>query len=294
MCRSGILPLYFSPIEPHLEAQLICPTSAARMPSVLAIFAHPDDIEFVAAGTMLMLKAQGWDLQYFNLCNGNCGSLKTGPEETARIRLAESKSAAEVLNATFHPPICNDLELVYNVERLRQVAAVVREVQPSIVLTHSPVDYMEDHTNASRLVISASFVRGIPNFQTAPPQESYSEEVTVYHAMPHGLKTPLRQSVRAGLYVNTESVQTTKRAALAAHVSQKQWLDKTQGMDSYLETMEEGSRAVGEMSQQFRLAEGWRRHSHLGFSGTEMDPLKEALGDDCLIDSDYEESLSIH
>ena len=47
--------------------------------SVLAIFAHPDDIEFVAAGTMLLLSEAGYDLHYFNLCSGNCGAMNLGP-----------------------------------------------------------------------------------------------------------------------------------------------------------------------------------------------------------------------
>ena len=45
------------------------------MPSVLAIFAHPDDIEFRAAGTLLLLKQRGWEVHYCNLSNGNVASL---------------------------------------------------------------------------------------------------------------------------------------------------------------------------------------------------------------------------
>jgi N-acetylglucosamine malate deacetylase 1 len=81
--------------------------------------------------------------------------------------------------------------------------------------------------------------------------------------------------------VNTSSVHDIKRAALACHRSQKEWLDVSQGMDSYLCAMDEMSRAVGKMSRRFEHAEGWRRHLHLGFCGANDDPLHEALGRDC-------------
>jgi LmbE family N-acetylglucosaminyl deacetylase len=261
------------------------------MPSALAIFAHPDDIEFVAAGTLLQLKQRGWDIHYMNLCNGCCGSVQMGPEETARKRLAEAQEAARILGATFHAPICNDLELTYDVGLLRKVSAVVREARASIVLTHAPSDYMEDHMFASRLAVTAAFNHCIPNFQSDPPREAYLHDVTVYHAMPHGLRDPLRKRIHAGAYVNTTPVHELKRQALAAHESQKHWLDVSQGMDSYLISMDEASREVGRLSGQFEQAEGWRRHLHYGFSGKEMDPLKEELGDSCLINAAYEAGL---
>ena len=261
------------------------------MPSVLAIFAHPDDIEFVATGTMLLLREHGWDLHYLNLCSGNGGSVQMDGPTTARKRLAEAQEAARLLGATFHPPVCDDLELTYEAGCLRRVAAVVREAKADIVLTHSPQDYMEDHMAASRLAVTAAFAHGIQNFITDPPRPSFLNDVTVYHAMPHGLRDPLRKRIHAGAYVNTTRVHELKRRALAAHESQKHWLDVSQGMDSYLISMDEVSQEVGRLSGQFLHAEGWRRHLHLGFSAADTDPLKQALGEDCLISVDYEKWL---
>ena len=95
--------------------------------------------------------------------------------------------------------------------------------------------------------------------------------------MPHGLHDQLRQPITPELFIETTSVQDLKRRALAAHASQKQWLDATQGMDSYLAEMDAMSRAVGKMSDRLEHAEGWRCHLHLGFSTREIDPLSEAL-----------------
>ncbi len=251
------------------------------MNSAIAIAAHPDDIEFVMAGTLLLLKQRGWEIHYFNLSTGNCGSVRHSAARTRRLRLAEAKRAAKILGAHFHPPIADDLEIFYDIKLLRRVAAVIRAVKPSIVLTHSPQDYMEDHMNTCRLAVTAAFARGMPNFITIPKRRAFEGNITVYHAMPHGLCDGLRQKISAELFVNTASVQATKLAALAEHRTQQDWLDVSQGMNSYLRAMDAASTAVGKMSRRFKHAEGWRRHLHLGFSTKDTDPLRDALGNDC-------------
>jgi LmbE family N-acetylglucosaminyl deacetylase len=95
--------------------------------------------------------------------------------------------------------------------------------------------------------------------------------------MPHGLCDGLRQPIVPELFVNTTSVHETKLAALSEHRSQQEWLDVSQGMNSYLRAMEDASRAVGRMSRRFKHAEGWRRHSHLGFCTATANPLRKAL-----------------
>jgi hypothetical protein len=84
------------------------------------------------------------------------------------------------------------------------------------------------------------------------------------------------------LFVDTSTVQAQKRHALAAHASQRAWLDATQGMDSYLDAADDMARVVGRMSGRFEFAEGWRRHLHLGLSARDGDPLVAALGDACI------------
>jgi hypothetical protein len=72
-----------------------------------------------------------------------------------------------------------------------------------------------------------------------------------------------------------------KEKMLACHESQKNWLDESQGLDAYLITMREMSEQVGKMAGTCQYAEGWRRHSHLGFSNQEIDPLGEILKTYC-------------
>jgi LmbE family N-acetylglucosaminyl deacetylase len=257
------------------------------MPTAFAIAAHPDDIEIFMGGTMLPLKQAGWETHYMNLSSGNCGSMTMDADETRRVRAEEARNGAAMLGATFHPSLADDLEIMYDTPTIRRLAAVVREVDPDIVLTHSPDDYMEDHMNASRLAVTATFARFLPNYETLPPSEICSKPATVYHAMPHGLRTQLRQPVVAEIYVDTSSVNATKREALAAHASQKSWLDATQGMDSYLDSMEEMAEAVGALSGRYTNAEGWRRHTHWGLAPVLLDPLSEALANYSFVNPDY-------
>jgi len=72
-----------------------------------------------------------------------------------------------------------------------------------------------------------------------------------------------------------------KERMLACHESQERWLDETQGLESYLHTMREMSAEVAAMAGTGQYAEGWRRHSHLGFSAVETDPLMEILAEFC-------------
>ncbi len=244
---------------------------------VFAIAAHPDDIEFVMSGTMMWLQQAGYELHYMNLANGCCGSSVTDAAETARIRREEGQRAAERIGATFHESLVNDLEIFYDRPTLLRLASVVREVAPRILLVHSPQDYMEDHMNACRLAVTAAFARGMPNFPVEPPAAPVSQDVTIYHAQPHGNADGLRQPILPDMYVDVEPWLSRKREMLACHVSQKAWLDESQGMDSYLVTMEHLCHEVGRLSGKFRYAEGWRRHSHLGFCAADADPLADAM-----------------
>ncbi len=248
------------------------------MPAVLAVFAHPDDIEFRAAGTLLLLRDRGWDVHYCNLSDGDLGSSTLSRKATAVTRAREAQASCRSMGFHWHPPIASDLCIFYTDALIRRVAALVRSVQPSIVLTHPPVDYMEDHTETCRIAVTAAFSRGMPNYRTIPARKPTLQPLTLYHSLPHGLQGPLRQPVRPELFVNTTSVHSRKRAALAAHASQKEWLDVSQGMESYLISLDEGDAQVGQWSGRFAQAEGWTRHLHLGFGAEADDPLQEALG----------------
>ena len=247
-----------------------------------AVAAHPDDIEFGMAGTLLLLKDAGYELHYLNIANGSCGTATQDVDAIVRVRRGEAMDAARALGATFHESLVNDIDIFYEKGLLAKVGAIVREVQPEILLVPSPVDYMEDHVNAERLAVTAAFCRGMPNFPTDPPFAPVDGTVTVYHAQPHGNADRMGRRVTPDFFVDIAGVIERKTEVLAKHRSQKEWLDESQGLDSYLHTMQELGRQVGEMSGRFEYAEGWHRHSHLGFCAADSDPLAVALAGNVL------------
>jgi LmbE family N-acetylglucosaminyl deacetylase len=270
---------------------VVHPVAAMSDRSAIAIAAHPDDIEFMMAGTLCLLREVGYRIHYLNIANGSCGSTQHRAAALRRIRRREAQKAAAVLGAEFHDSRTDDLEIVYSVPLLRWLTGVIRKIRPSIILTHSPQDYMEDHTNTCRLAVTAAFARGMQNFISVPRRPAWIGDTTIYHAMPHSLRDGMRCPVLAGAFVNTAMVQEQKLAALTCHQSQHGWLQASQGMNSYLRDMEDAARAVGVMSRRFRFAEGWRRHSHIGFSSADVDPLRDSLGKNYLINQAYERTL---
>ena len=251
---------------------------AAGETVALAVVAHPDDVEFMMAGTLLLLREAGARIHVWNLANGCLGSVREGAAETAARRWDEARAAAALAGAEAHPPLFDDMAIFFDRASLARVAAGIREIRPDIILTQPVSDYMEDHQNTGRLVVSAAFARGMRNMVTDPERPPYSDPVAVYHALPAGLRGPTGERPFPSHFVDIGGVAATKRAMLACHRSQKEWLDVSQGMDAYLGTMEELGREAGRMSGRFEMAEGFTQHWQLGFSEPGWDPLSGLLG----------------
>ena len=256
---------------------------ATKSATVFAMACHPDDIEFMMGGTLFLLKAAGCSLHYMNLANGCCGSSELGREETGRVRRGEGQKAARMVGAVFHESLADDLEVFYTPELIAKVTAIVRRIRPDIMLLPSPEDYMEDHMNTCRIGVTAAFSRCVPSYPGDPPVEATYQDIVLYHALPYGLRDGLRRPIRPDFTVDITSVIDDKERMLACHDSQKAWLDQTQGLDSYLQTMRDMSAEVAASAGVEGYAEGWRRHSHLGFSAAEIDPLSEILEKYCSI-----------
>lgn len=249
--------------------------------TVLAVGAHADDVEFGMAGTLSLLAKAGLAPHIMTLAQCDLDSNDMPREEIARIRDREARRSAEVLGAVYHPALVPDLMVFYEDRLIRRVAAVVREVRPTIVLLPSLEDYMEDHTNTARLVVTACFARGMGNYVTDPPREMTGQDVFLYHAQPHANRDGMRNFVKPDLFVDIGSEMDTKVKMLACYESQWKWLKETQGMADFLDTMR---RFCAELAQAapgkgMAYAEGFRQHSHVGFSAEDGDPLSLALGD---------------
>ena len=250
--------------------------------TVLAICCHPDDMEMMMSGTLLLLKEAGCVVHTINVANGCVGSVKHPPAEIAAIRWKEAQASAKLLGSVHHECLVDDLEVFYTQDLIRRVTALVRQVKPDIVLTLSLEDYMEDHMNTAKIAVTATFLRGVGSYRSIPDAPAVFEDAMLYHSTPHILTDMMRRPIVPEIYVDVTAVIDEKEKLLACHASQKEWLDATQGFDSYLTSMRDITETVGGMSGgRFRYAEGWRRHSHVGFTRRDCDPLSDILKGKC-------------
>ena len=136
---------------------------------VLAIGAHPDDIELICAGTMAKFKQQGAEVFLCHVCDGNKGSKIYKPEELAEIRRNEALESAKLIEATSIWAGLSDGEVVLDLNSRKKVVEVIRQTAPDLIITHSPNDYHSDHINTSRLVFEATYLAGLVLWDSAYP-----------------------------------------------------------------------------------------------------------------------------
>lgn len=127
--------------------------------NILALGAHPDDVEFLCAGTLFKYKQQGHKIFIALTTSGNIGSnLYTSREEIARIREAEQLAAAKMLDAEVRFLRFDDELLRDTPESRRTVLNAMRWANPDIIFTNPPFDPSADHgmtgTLVSRVILS--------------------------------------------------------------------------------------------------------------------------------------------
>jgi N-acetylglucosamine malate deacetylase 1 len=248
------------------------------MSAVLAIHAHPDDIETLAAGTLALLAAEGHRIAIVTLTAGDCGSAEYEPDETARIRKHEAATAAAMIGAEYRCAAFGDLAVFNDDGSRRRVTELIRWARPELVITSAPVDYHPDHEATSILVRDACFAASAPNYRTGPsaPLEAIPH---LYFMDPIGGRDREGRPAPPEFGVNIESRFETKRAMLAAHESQKSWLLKQHGVTDYVGAMTAWSRRRG---RDFGVghAEGFRQYRHTPYPES---PLLQTLVGEALL-----------
>ena len=244
------------------------------MANILAIHAHPDDVEFLAGGTMALLADLGHELTIATFTAGDCGSKEMGPREIAAVRRKEAASAAARIGARYLCLEFGDLAIFNDDAARRRVTEAVREARPELVLTSSPVDYHCDHEAASRLVRDACFAAPAPNYASgkAVPLAHIPH---LYFMDPVEGKDPEGKVVAPDFVVDIGAAFARKRDMLAEHASQRVWLRQHHGVDSYLDEMEKWTRARGALAGR-EFGEGFRKYR--GHAYPQSGLLEELLG----------------
>ncbi len=242
------------------------------MTSILAIHAHPDDIETLAAGTLAVLAAASLLLTIATLTAGECGSVDNDPAETARIRKGEATLAAAMIGADYRCVGLGDLAVFNDDASRRAVTELIRAVRPAIVITSAPADYHPDHEATSLLVRDACFAASAPGYRTgdAAPLEAIPH---LYLMDPIGGRDREGRPAHPDFAVDISGVMATKRRMLEAHQSQIAWLAKQHAISDFTAGMEAQSRRRG---RDFGVgfAEGFRQYRHPPYP---RDPLLQTL-----------------
>ncbi len=241
--------------------------------TVLGIFAHPDDAELMCSGTLSLLAKAGWSVHIATMTPGDKGSADLTRSEISLIRKNEASKAAALLDGTYHCLECDDVYIVYDRETINKATALIRKVQPTIVITASPNDYMIDHEMASLITQTACFGAGIKNMEA--DGEPFGMVPHLYYVDPMEGKDKFGIPVIPTFYVDISDEIGMKEEMLSCHASQREWLRKHHKMDQYLIAMKEfaGKRGA-EISVQY--AEGFRQH--LGHGYPQNNILKELIG----------------
>ncbi len=240
----------------------------------LGIFAHPDDAEFVCAGTLSLLRKAGWEVHIATMAPGDKGTAEYTREEISRIRKAEAARAAGLIGATYHCLEFEDVYIFYTREAIRKTTALIRRVRPDIVFTASPADYMVDHEMTSRIAQTACFSSGIKNMEIEEP--AFEPVPYLYYCDPMEGKDMLGRPVHPDIYMDISEEIENKKRMLACHESQRNWLLVHHKIDEYILSMKRLAEKRGKEAG-VEYAEGLRQHLGHGFPQDNI--LPEILGE---------------
>ncbi|MGW1990934.1 PIG-L deacetylase family protein [Embleya sp. NPDC001921] len=189
---------------------------------ILALGAHPDDVELLCAGTLAHYRARGAHVTIAVLTNGAPGappkppaaSPPPPPSPIARIRAHEAREAASLLGADSIMLGLPDGFLYDTPETRLLVVDVLRRTRPDVLFAHHPEDYHPDHRAAGALASAARLPAREPGLETG-----YAALDTV----PALFRMDTLTGANAGtpdLWVNITDTMPTKEAMVSRHASQ--------------------------------------------------------------------------
>jgi len=225
----------------------------------VCIHAHPDDAEILAAGTLALLANAGHQVTMVTMTAGDCGSGEYDPDELSDLRRAEAAAAASLIGADYVCAGFKDLAFFSDDSSRRQVTQLLREIQPDVVLTASPDDYLCDHETTSQLVRDACFAAPIPNYSTSGGAGPLPAIPHLYYLDPIELIGRSGKPVLPDFTIDVSTTFETKKLMLAKHETQRDWLRQQHKIDDYLVRMEQWTRACGARAG-IALGEGFRQY----------------------------------
>lgn len=193
------------------------PFEAETKLNILAVGAHPDDVECLCAGTLAKYAAQGHRIFIATATSGNIGSARHSMEEIARIRKQEALNSAAVIGAEY---ICLDYddEMFFEDRSVRMAFLnLVRHCKADVIFTHPLHDYNPDHMLTAKIIHDIAVMTPIAHLKTeAPP---YDVIPSIWYCEPEG-----SFDFQPTDYVDITDFFETKMKMLGCMESQKAWM----------------------------------------------------------------------
>jgi N-acetylglucosamine malate deacetylase 1 len=224
--------------------------------NILAVGAHPDDLEILCGGTLAKYALCGNKIYMASLTNGNMGHPKIKPDEMARIRKGELTKSASLIGAEVIWIDIDDEMSEVNLESRLRVVDAIRYARPGIIFTHGPADYHVDHRNTGQLVFEAAplacihnVARELPVLETEP-LIYYMDNIGGIGFMPSE-------------FVDICDTIEIKKKMFKCHESQIQWMLEHSGFDftDVIETVAKfrGFHAGVKYAEGFKILDAWYR-----------------------------------
>ena len=226
--------------------------------NILAVGAHPDDLEILCVGTLAKYSREGNRVIMAHTCNGSMGHHHIPPDELAEIRNKEAISSAKIIGAEHINLGVEDLDIYMEREQILMCVELIRRTRPDVIITHSPDDYMPDHTVTSSLIFNASFIATLPHTKT---ESEYFEKLTPVYYM----DTVAGVKFHPTEYVDVSDTLAVKKEMLSCHQSQLKWLKEHDKVD-IVEFIEVVARYRGLQcgvlyAEGFQKADVWGRNT---------------------------------
>lgn len=206
---------------------------------VLAIGAHPDDIDIRVGGTLSLYAQQGHEIFMCIVTNGNIGSVRLSKKEIAEKRRKEAQASADIIGATLLWLDFDDEFLFDNVEARLAMIDAVRIARPDVIFAPAyNRDYNPDHDIAGYLAFIARINASIKLIET---EHAPTDKIPpMFFCLPAGVASA---AFTPEYYIDVTSVYDTKLKMLSCHKSQmEEWgedffgsstLEETKRFDAY-------------------------------------------------------------
>lgn len=223
---------------------------------MLAVVAHPDDAEYLCAGTLARARADGAVIGICVMCKGDRGQPATPIKNLAAVRRREMAAAAKILGATLLWGGFSDGELIDGPKERKKLIELYRRFKPTLVLAHWKEDYHSDHRAAGALAEAASWycASGGHKTQTA----AMDRQPALWW-----MDTVNMTGFEPGFLIDVSDQMDLKRRLLACHKSQLRRC--TDGDFSPLDkqmiqqSQARGGQAGVAAAEAFRVHLAWKR-----------------------------------